>query len=93
MVGKCTPKLKDYGRTPYKRRKNAWKESVLESRLDDFIILKDWLKAEKIEFENHGYFIIVKNMIIEFDLKVAFSAGRKKYQYNIEAIKKRVQKN
>ena len=58
--------------------KNAWKESVLESRLDDFIILKDWLKAEKIEFENHGYFIIVKNMIIEFDLKVAFSAGRKK---------------
>ena len=27
--------------------KNAWKESVLESRLDDFIILKDWLKAEK----------------------------------------------
>ena len=32
-------------------------------------------------------------MIIEFDLKVAFSVGRKKYQYNIEAIKKRVQKN
>ena len=28
-------------------------------------------------------------MIIEFDLKVAFSAGRKKYQYNIEAIKKK----
>ena len=70
--------------------KNAWKENVLESRLDDFIILKDWLKAEKIEFENHGYFIIVKNMIIEFDLKVAFSAGRKKYQYNIKKKKKRV---
>ena len=72
-----------------REEKNAWKESVLESRLDDFIILKDWLKAEKIEFENHGYFIIVKDMIIEFDLKVAFSAGRKKYQYNIEAIKKK----
>ena len=60
--------------------KNAWKESVLESRLDDFISLKDWLKAEKIEFENHGYFIIVKNMIIEFDLKVAFSAGKRGFQ-------------
>jgi hypothetical protein len=76
-----------------REEKKAWKESILESRLDDFIILKDWLKAEKIEFENNDYFIIVKDIIIEFDLKVAFSAGRKKYQYNIEGIKKRLQKN
>lgn len=57
--------------------KTAWKESVLESRLDDFIILKDWLKAEKIEFENHGYFIIVKNMIIELFEKLLFQQEEK----------------
>lgn len=75
-----------------REEKNAWKESVLSSRLEDFIILKDWLKEEKIEFENHDYFIKVKDMIIEFDLKVIFSSGRKKYQYNIDQLKSRIKK-
>ena len=75
-----------------REEKNAWKESVLSSRLEDFIILKDWLKGEKIEFENHDYFIKVKDMVIEFDLKVIFSSGRKKYQYNIDQLKSRIKK-
>jgi len=75
-----------------KEEKNAWKEETLSRRTDDFLLLKEWLKSEKIEFENHDYFIKVKDLVIEFDLKVIFSSGRKKYQYNIDQLKQRILK-
>ena len=75
-----------------REEKNAWKEETLSRRIDYFLSLKNWLNDEKIEFENHDYFIKVKDMVIEFDLKVIFSSGRKKYQYNIDQLKQRIKK-
>lgn len=75
-----------------REEKNSWKEETLSRRTDDFLLLKEWLKSENIEFENHDYFIKVKDLVIEFDLKVIFSTGRKKYQYNIDQLKQRVLK-
>jgi len=75
-----------------REEKKNWKEETLSRRTYDFLLLKEWLKSEKIEFENHDYFIKVKDLIVEYNLKVIFSSGRKKYQYEIEQLKQRILK-
>lgn len=75
-----------------REEKDKWKDDVLKSRFNDFCSLRLWMIEENIKFEDNEYFYDTEEMIIEYDLRVIFKTGKKKYQYNLEKLKQRLSK-
>lgn len=73
-----------------REEKDKWKEDVINSRFEDFKELLIWLKEKGIKFEETPLGVELAFFDITNTLQIKFPRSRKKYQYNLEGIKKRI---
>jgi hypothetical protein len=76
-----------------REEKDHWKESVINSRFEDFKELKGWLILKNINFSENNFGIELQDFNISNTLKIKFPNTRKEYQYNIDGIKERLKNN
>ncbi len=69
-----------------------FKDDMIQNRYNDWNELESWLKEKDIVYcKDSGKIEIFDNIKIYSNMKVSFG-GAKRYQYNLEGIKKRILK-
>lgn len=68
-----------------------FKENMRLNRFNDFQKLEIWLRENNIEFKNKtGFYFNIGSLTVYDNMKVEFFGSQKRYQYNLEGIKKRI---